>query len=259
VNEARAFFGLSPIDNLERQVGWAERILLATSPAFDFRADFLPSKVRYIGPLLEEPTWAKLERNIEVPGPSRPSILVAFSSTFQGQLGTIQNVATALGQLPVTGLITLGPALVGAKLRLPPNVIAVDCASHEDIMARATVVVTHGGHGTVIRALAHRVPLLCLPMGRDQHDNAIRVTERGAGLTLDRDSSPDCIRHALTQLIEDERFARAAQAFACRLTDKSDVADLVGEIEALALSWQGRVALERSACGVRARKKEASL
>ena len=39
----------------------------------------------------------------------------------------------------------------------------------------AAAVVTHAGHGTIMRALAHGIPLLCLPMGRDQDDNAARV------------------------------------------------------------------------------------
>ena len=45
---------------------------------------------------------------------------------------------------------------------------------------------THGGPGTVIRSLVHGVPLLCMPMGRDQHDNTARVAALGADLTVDR-------------------------------------------------------------------------
>ena len=48
------------------------------------------------------------------------------------------------------------------------------------------VVVTHGGHGTVMKALAAGVPLVILPHGRDQADTAARVTARSAGIALKR-------------------------------------------------------------------------
>ena len=63
-------------------------------------------------------------------------------------------------------------------------------------MARAALVVTHCGHGTVMRALSHGRPMLCLPMGRDQNDNAARVVARGAGLRLGADAAPPAIRSA---------------------------------------------------------------
>jgi UDP:flavonoid glycosyltransferase YjiC (YdhE family) len=36
----------------------------------------------------------------------------------------------------------------------------------------------------VIKALAAGVPLVCLPMGRDQEDTAARVTLSGSGVRL---------------------------------------------------------------------------
>jgi UDP:flavonoid glycosyltransferase YjiC (YdhE family) len=73
------------------------------------------------------------------------------------------------------------------------------------VMREAALVVTHGGHGTVMRALVSRTPMLVIPHGRDQNDNAVRVTHRGAGLSLMPDASVDAIRTACSRL-----FARAA-------------------------------------------------
>ena len=78
-------------------------------------------------------------------------------------------------------------ALSGEQRGRPPlNVTVVDDASHDMLMAEAAAVITHGGPGTVIRSLVHGVPLLCMPMGRDQHDNTARVAALGADLTVDR-------------------------------------------------------------------------
>ena len=41
-------------------------------------------------------------------------------------------------------------------------------------------VVTHAGHGTVLKTLAAGVPMVCMPMGRDQKDNTVRVLRLGA-------------------------------------------------------------------------------
>ena len=45
-------------------------------------------------------------------------------------------------------------------------------------------VVTHGGAGTTLGALAFGVPLLVLPQGADQYANAERVVAAGAGRQL---------------------------------------------------------------------------
>src|SRR5207248_8948080 len=60
------------------------------------------------------------------------------------------------------------------------NVHVCASAPHSELLKQAAVVVTHAGHGTVIRALAAGVPLVCMPMGRDQNENAARVVFRGA-------------------------------------------------------------------------------
>jgi UDP:flavonoid glycosyltransferase YjiC (YdhE family) len=42
-------------------------------------------------------------------------------------------------------------------------------APHDAVMKEVSIVVTHGGHGTASRALWHGLPLLVIPMGRDQN------------------------------------------------------------------------------------------
>jgi UDP:flavonoid glycosyltransferase YjiC (YdhE family) len=82
-------------------------------------------------------------------------------------------------------------------------------------------VVAQGGHGTVVRALLGGAPLLCLPRGRDQFDNARRVTQRGAGLALPGTSSVRAIRRALARLLaETEWRANAARLGAAIAADQ---------------------------------------
>ena len=55
---------------------------------------------------------------------------------------------------------------------------------HGEVLPHASLVVTHAGMGTVMSALSHGVPLLCLPLGRDQFFNAAMVERLGAGRAL---------------------------------------------------------------------------
>jgi UDP:flavonoid glycosyltransferase YjiC (YdhE family) len=94
----------------------------------------------------------------------------------------------------------------GQNFDVPTNVVIVHSAPHDIVMKQVSLVVTHGGHGTVARALSHVVPLLVIPMGRDQGDNAARVIAHGAGLTLTTDAAKEAIASAVIQLIAKPHF-----------------------------------------------------
>jgi UDP:flavonoid glycosyltransferase YjiC (YdhE family) len=110
--------------------------------------------------------------------------VVGFSTTFQNHHTRVQQVIDALADWRVRGLVTLGPALDSPGFHAPANVVLCASAPHAQVFPYASAVVTHAGHGTVIRALAHGVPLVCLPPGRDQPGNAARVAFHGAGIRL---------------------------------------------------------------------------
>ena len=55
------------------------------------------------------------------------------------------------------------------------TVLVVRAAAHTELIPKADLVITHAGHGTLIKAIAAGVPTLCIPLGRDQPDNAARA------------------------------------------------------------------------------------
>jgi UDP:flavonoid glycosyltransferase YjiC (YdhE family) len=159
-----------------------------------------------------------------------------LSSTFQNQAATVQAVLDAAATLPARVLATRGPGLAGAEFRVPANAVVVDAAPHDEVMREASLVVTHCGHGTVMRALAHGLPMLCLPMGRDQNDNAARVVARRAGLRLTPHANPEAIRAALATLLTDTKFADSARHLGAAIAAAEHDTALVDELEALATS-----------------------
>ena len=53
-------------------------------------------------------------------------------------------------------------------------------APHRAVLSEAAAVATHAGHGTVLTLLTAGVQLVCVPTGRDQKDNTVRVLRPGA-------------------------------------------------------------------------------
>jgi MGT family glycosyltransferase len=201
LNTLRSQYGLPPLVNLLDQLRRARRQLVLTSADFDLPGT-LPANARYVGPVLDDPAWAADGSWTPPPGHD-PLVLVAMSSTYQDQIASLQRVIDALGMLPVRAVVTTGPALDLWALQPRANVTVVPSAPHRKVLQQAALVVTHGGHGTVIKALAAGVPMVVLPHGRDQSDVAARVMSRGAGLVLKRSARPgviDSYRVAARQL-----------------------------------------------------------
>ena len=77
------------------------------------------------------------------------------------------------------------------------------------------------------------MPLLVVPMGRDQLDNATRVTERGAGLQLGQDAEPEAIAEAVRRLLDEPAFAEHAAQLGARIREDAAGDAAVAELEAL--------------------------
>ena len=234
LNRARHAFGLAPLTDVFDQLEAADAVLLGTSPSFDFAPDTLPPNTRYVGPQLGAPAWAESWNTPWARDDRRPLVLVAFSTTFQDHVGVLQRIVDALGHHDVRVVVTLGPALARDAVRPAANTHIVASAPHGTLMSEAALVVTHGGHGTVINALAHGAPLMVLPHGRDQNDNAVRVTARGAGVRVDPPYARDAIDRALGTLLSDPGYRTNARALGARIARDAASSTVVADLEALA-------------------------
>ena len=70
-----------------------------------------------------------------------------------------------------------------ADLPLPPDAVALPWIPQIPVLERASLMVTHGGLGTIKECIFHDVPMVVFPIGRDQPDNAARVVHHGLGLS----------------------------------------------------------------------------
>jgi MGT family glycosyltransferase len=206
------------------------RVLVLSSAGFDFPTR-LPPNVRYVGPQLVDPDWAAAGNDWRPDGDG-PLVLVALSSVYQRQSDLLGTIAIALGSLPVRAVITTGRAVLPEMVPAPGNVPVVRAAPHRDVLREAPVVVTHAGHGTVLKTLAAGVPLVCIPMGRDQHANTTRVLRLGAGVRVGKRASSSRVTAAIRYVLDEPAFTANASHVAQMLaTEAATYPNAVEEVE----------------------------
>lgn len=234
LNAVRTEHGLPPLRSFYDQVLNTDRILVLSSAAFDYASPFAPGNVCYLGPILDDPQWTQPWTPPWPDDADGPVVLVGFSATYQNQGPLLRRVVEALSSLPVRAVVTLGQMLSADEVEPSSNVAVVPSAPHSSILAEAALVVTHCGHGTTLKALSAGVPMVCIPMGRDQNDTAARVAYHGAGVRLSPKASAYKILKTVEQVLGDERYHTAATRMAATIAHEQEQADVVAEIEHLA-------------------------
>lgn len=232
LNAARAGVGLEPLADVFEEFDRLDRVLVLGSAAFDFAAICgarLPDNVRYVGPQLKLPDRV-IERDQDL-----PLVLVGFSTTYQAQRPLLERLAEALGSLRVRALITTGPA-VELNGSVPSNVRVERWIDHREVLPEASLVITHGGMGTVMTSLAHGVPLLCLPMGRDQPDVTARVTHSGAGVRVPPKASVTQIAAAVRDALANPDLTRDARRLQGHIAGETAAERATKELELLTTS-----------------------
>jgi UDP:flavonoid glycosyltransferase YjiC (YdhE family) len=128
-----------------------------------------------------------------------------------------RTVVEAVADLPVRLLVTIGDSGDPAAFAgLPPNVHVEKWVPQKDVLARAALLVCHGGTGTMLGGLAAGVPMVVVPQFADQPDNAERIAATGAGLTIGegehRPVTAEEVRAAVTEVLATPSYRTAAAA-----------------------------------------------
>ena len=120
--------------------------------------------------------------------------------------------AKAAVTLGLRAVMLVGPNSANVPAGLPPTVMAVEGAPHDQLFPRASVVVHQGGVGTTGQAMRGGRPELVVPFAHDQPDNAFRVKNLGVARVLypPRYRAERVVRELRT-LVEDAAYLRAAE------------------------------------------------
>jgi UDP:flavonoid glycosyltransferase YjiC (YdhE family) len=87
-----------------------------------------------------------------------------------------------------------------------------------------------------MKALAHGIPLVCLPLFGDQPEVAARVVHAGAGVRLAGDAPSTHIRTAIQRVLREPRFRVGAQRLATTIAQEDGVKTAVEELESVVAS-----------------------
>jgi MGT family glycosyltransferase len=170
---------------------------------------------------------------------SSPRVLVSLSTMFApGQDRAMQAILDGLAGLDIEVIATTGPAIDPAGLRVPANATVHRYVDHAELLPGTTLVVSHGGHGTVARALAHGIPVVVMPMNPliDQTWIGKAVERLGVGRMLPKSAKPAVIRAAVSELLGSASHRGAAARIGESIRE-GDGADRASElIEAFAVS-----------------------
>lgn len=136
----------------------------------------------------------------------RPRVLVALSSTeWPGMLPVYRRIVAALCELPVDAVVTTGGVNLVEELDGAANVEIRGWADHGKLLPTMDLVISHGGHSSTMKSLAHGVPLLVLPVNptSDQRLIGQTLTDAGVGAWLPKSADPEKIRDAVRRILAD--------------------------------------------------------
>jgi UDP:flavonoid glycosyltransferase YjiC (YdhE family) len=229
LNGQRERLGLAPLERFHGGIS-TELALVATYPQLEYPRTW-PESVHVTGPMpFEVP-----HPDVELPDGDAPLVLVAPSTAHDSENHLVRTALAALADEPVRVVATTNRVRPQSPIAVPANAVLVDWLSYSQLMPIAALVISHGGHGTVARALGAGTPVLISPITGDMGETAMRVAWAGAGLSLPwRLCRPGPLRWAARRVVADPSFrARAGEIAAWGTTH--DGADRGAElVEALA-------------------------
>lgn len=241
MRQQAGFSGLPAVDDL-----WRPRDRIVSTSLGTFDAPPLPGwdMVRHAGPVLEDEKFA-VSTTLPWPADDKtPLVMVSFSTGFeQRNVDKVQRALDALADLPVHVVATTGGIVAPNEVAAPQNAVVLNYAAHDPIMQKAALIVTHGGHGTAMRALRHGVPMVVIPgLAGDQPFVAAAVQEWGAGRALPGDAGVEAIREAAEEVLSKPSYRDNARQRAVALNGVDGAANAANVVEAL-LKADGREGL----------------
>jgi UDP:flavonoid glycosyltransferase YjiC (YdhE family) len=163
----------------------------------------------------------------------RPLVYVTLG-TVHNELGLFRLLLDALDGLDANVVMTVGAGNDPARLEpIPGNVVVERYVSQALVLPSASIVVSHGGSGSVLATLAHGLPSLLLPQGADQFDNAGRCAGLGAALALmPPEVSLTSVREAVETLLVEPSYRERAGELAAEIAALPDPRDVARRLAA---------------------------
>jgi len=162
----------------------------------------LPGNFHYVGPITWEMNSDKSDWLRTLDSDS-PTIYFTMGST--GDPRFFECAFDVFGNSKYQCIITTGGK--ASFKQYPSNFFVSDYAPGDKIMQISSVVVCHGGHGTIYQAMTFGVPMIGIPVIHDQEFNMQRVEDLGIGIQLsERRFKPKHLQQAVERVLSDHSY-----------------------------------------------------
>jgi UDP:flavonoid glycosyltransferase YjiC (YdhE family) len=144
---------------------------------------------------------------------ARRTVYATLGTAFNLESGDLfERLVGALGDVDADAIVTVGRGVDPSRFgRRPAHVRIESDVPQAQVLPACDAVVSHGGSGTVVGALAAGLPQVLLPMGADQPHNAARCEALGVGIALDAvRATPEDIAEAIRAVLDDPDHRAAA-------------------------------------------------
>jgi len=228
-NDCRARLGLPPLPWLHSGLSRG-LTLIGTLPQLEYPRRWEPW-LRVVGPLLWEPPG----EHVAPPPGDGPVVLVAPSTAQDPEHRMLRAALAGLAHQPVRVIATYNGREPDPPVAVPGNAALVPWLSYARSMPAADVVVTHGGHGTLVRALSCGCALVVCPAAGDMAENAARADWAGLAVRLPRRLlGPRALCLAVARALGDARIRARARAIAAWIAEHDGARTAAAELEAWA-------------------------
>ncbi|MBT8458807.1 MAG: glycosyltransferase family 1 protein [Boseongicola sp.] len=233
-----------PVEDLIAELGGPQKkgAGLWSEPAFSTFPEGFDGKARH-GPD-NPPFRVNLNEGAEVaetdwaPKSERPLVYISFGTVAGGDMFGFQEVykmaIEAAGALDAEVLLTTGPNIQPESLQPPPDNVEIRTfVPQAAVLQQASVVMHHGGSGTLSGAFEAGVPMVVVPLFADQPWNATRVAEAGLGVSV-TDRSVENLRAALRTVMADDAMSKRCRRVAAEVAELPGVNAAADRLESLA-------------------------
>jgi UDP:flavonoid glycosyltransferase YjiC (YdhE family) len=208
----RASFGL-PEHDIQ---GWMDRYLvfMPFPPSLTTVGDPIGPTTHYVRALPPDVVEGGLPQWLDEVG-SPPLVYVSLGTAVSGARGReiFSKLLAGLRDLDAHIVMTVSHELDPAAFGPQPTHIHLErFLPLGPLLPRCSLVLFHGGSGTLVQAVAHGLPMVILPLGADQPDNARRCAELGISRTLgEQELTPEHVRETVLDVLHTPTYRQVAQ------------------------------------------------
>lgn len=154
------------------------------------------------------PVWARAL-------PERPTVFLTLGTApqFNGHTAIFRAFIDGLADAPVNLVVAVGRNNDPDRFGPTPSNVRIERYIPQTLLfSRCDLIICHAGSGTIMAALSHGLPLVLVPIGADQPENARRCAALGLALVANEDTlTPSTARAAVFEALDDPSYRSKAR------------------------------------------------